>query len=127
MKRLKGRRILVVEDEPDLREAIAESLEDFGSEVIRAENGQSAWKIIESGAQLDCVVSDVRMPGGDGIELLRSIRSREGKRPPLIFLSGFSDFELEQIVTEGAAGLVPKPFDIPYLLLLVAETIEPRG
>src|SRR5262245_52565869 len=87
---LKGKRILIADDEKDLREILADELRYCGCEVAEAENGKTAYALLES-QPFDLIISDIRMPGGDGIELLKAVRKRDPKLPPLVLISGYSD------------------------------------
>jgi CheY-like chemotaxis protein len=73
-KALAGKMILLVEDEADLREPISEELMYFGAKVLQAANGQEALRLLEANP-IDAIVSDVRMPGGDGVELLKNVNA----------------------------------------------------
>ncbi len=98
--------ILLVEDEPLLREVTSEDLQDFGFEVVTASDGAQAVEVLESGQALAAMVTDIRMPGPyDGWGLAH--RARE-LRPdlPIVYLSGYSEASSP---VEGAV-LVNKPY-----------------
>lgn len=78
-------------------------------EVFEASNGRAALDLIQQRI-FDCVISDVRMSGGDGIELAQAIRQLPGKKPPLIFITGFSDISEADAKQLGVAKIVAKPF-----------------
>ncbi|MCM2278487.1 MAG: response regulator [Oligoflexia bacterium] len=124
-RKLAGRRILVVDDVDELREALAGSLQMFGADVLTASGAQEALDILES-SRIDFVLSDVRMPRGDGVSLLRAMRARHSSRPPLIFMSGFADLSLQEALETGAIGLLNKPFDIKALVQVICEATS-RG
>ncbi len=111
--------ILVVDDEPDLRDLLMEEFKNLGANVVGAANGQEAIEIIES-QSVDVVISDVRMPGGDGASLLEKIRKIDPKKPHVFFLTGFADMDSSEAVRMGAKGLFHKPIDWAVLI----ETIE---
>src|SRR6185437_5211848 len=91
-QKLPGVKILVVDDEPDLRDIISSRFQMEGSHVTLAENGESALKVLK-GNDFDAVISDIRMPGGSGIELLEALRAMQINKslPAFILISGFSD------------------------------------
>lgn len=102
--------ILIVDDEEDLRDAMAFDFTRKGFEVVTASNGQDAYKTVES-RHLDLVLTDARMPNGDGLELISKIRARNGSHPPVFLVTGFADITLEQAYARGTDGVFNKPFD----------------
>lgn len=120
---LSGKKILVVDDELDLREIISEDLELLGAEVFNAENGRSAFELAKL-VHPHLIVSDVRMSGGDGIELLNRIKELPQNPSPYVFLiTGFADMSLEVALSLGAQGMLSKPFNLKQLRELVSETL----
>jgi CheY-like chemotaxis protein len=106
--------VLVVDDEPVLRELVAFILIDKGFQVLEAESGDAAYQLICKN-DFDVVVSDVRMPNGSGVELLTRI-SNMTKRKPMVFLvSGYSEISLEEARKLGARDLLNKPVDYDKL------------
>ncbi|HYX33783.1 MAG: response regulator [Pseudobdellovibrionaceae bacterium] len=106
--------VLVVDDEPVLRELVAFILIDKGFQVLEAESGDAAYQLICKN-DFDVVVSDVRMPNGNGVELLTRI-SHMTKRKPMVFLvSGYSEISLEEARKLGARDLLNKPVDYDKL------------
>lgn len=106
--------VLVVDDEPVLRELVAFILIDKGFQVLEAESGDAAFQLICKN-DFDVVVSDVRMPNGSGVELLTRI-SNMTKRKPMVFLvSGYSEISLEEARRLGARDLLNKPVDYDKL------------
>jgi PAS domain S-box-containing protein len=86
-----ARRVLVVEDDPDVRELMVELLEGFGYDVFAAESGPGALTLLDGGLAVDLVVSDVLMPDGlSGFQLAREIR-RRSPRLPIVLTSGMTD------------------------------------
>lgn len=116
--------ILVVDDEPDLVEAVSFEFELLGALVKSAYNGHQAWEVIKEGG-VDIVISDIRMAGCDGVELLRMMTSGvNGVSPPLIFMSGYADITLEEAYNEGAIAVFGKPYKRNELLDVVAGVAE---
>lgn len=110
--------VLVIDDNADLAENIAEILEDIGVDVHLAENADAALALF-AGQSWDLVVTDVRMPGLDGIELLTLIKERSPSTPVLV-MTGFADRETVSRAHEsGALAVVHKPLDLDALLELV--------
>lgn len=108
---LKGKTLLVVEDEADLREPLVSEFQYLGCKVFQASNGADAFAIV-CNEQIDLVISDIRMPGGDGIQLLKNIRARSGEIPAVMLMTGFSDVSAEESYALGAEAILTKPFDL---------------
>lgn len=112
---LAGKKILVVDDEPDLREILKDSLEFAGAEVLEADSGTDAFKKIAS-TQYDAVVSDIRMPGGDGISLAKNVAAMQGKKPVLLLVTGFADILPSEAYDMGVHGFIFKPFKLETII-----------
>jgi DNA-binding NtrC family response regulator len=105
--------LLIVDDERDLREMISNWLELEGFEIHSAGGGTEAFALFER-HRIDAVISDIRMPEGDGVELLKQIRRRHSGIP-VVMISGFSDFTNEQLESFGADCVLTKPFPMSDL------------
>lgn len=101
--------ILIVDDEEDLRDALAFDFKRQGFDVLLAENGQVAYKIIQS-KPVSIVLSDVRMAGGDGVELLRNIKSSHSQIP-VVLSTGFAEIGIDEAYNIGAHSVLFKPFE----------------
>ncbi len=108
-------KILIVDDEDDLRELLASEFEFHGYEVYAAESGTAAMMVLDK-VKVDIVLSDVRMPNGNGVWLLQQIRGKFGTSLPVFFLTGFSDINEEKAVKLDSQGLFHKPFRFPDVL-----------
>jgi len=119
------RRILVVEDDPTLRQALTFNLTREGFEVTTAADGESALTAAR-GQRLDLILLDVMLPAMSGIEVLRVLR-RDGVSTPVIVLSAKGD-EIDRVVglKVGADDYVTKPFSRPELLARI-EAVLRRG
>jgi two-component system alkaline phosphatase synthesis response regulator PhoP len=119
------RRLLLVEDDPTLRQALAFNLTREGYEVSTAADGELALEAARS-ERLDLVLLDVMLPGMSGVEVLRVLR-REGVTTPVIILSAKGD-EIDRVVglKIGADDYVAKPFSRPELLARI-EAVMRRG
>jgi CheY-like chemotaxis protein len=123
---LQGIRILVAEDDSDLRESLVGILQMFGAETLDAENGKKAFEIL-CREKVDFILSDIRMPGGDGVSFLEKVRERDGQYPPFFFLSGFSDVTPEIALAKGAQALLLKPCDSIELAQRIAAQFQMRS
>jgi DNA-binding NtrC family response regulator len=116
--------ILVVDDEPDIRELVKEILEDEGMEVTIAEHAQAA-RDARRARRPDLVLLDIWMPDTDGITLLREWRGDEGLDTPVIMMSGHGTVETAVEATRlGAYDFIEKPLSMAKLLLSVRHGLE---
>ncbi|KPK00417.1 MAG: Fis family transcriptional regulator [Desulfobacterales bacterium SG8_35] len=115
--------ILVVDDEPNYLIVLSELLKEEGFEVITAQRGAEGLKIVEDN-DLDLVITDMRMPGMDGLELLRSVKSYN-KDLPVIMITAFGEVEKAVVAMKaGAYNYLAKPFNNEELLLNIRKAIE---
>lgn len=117
--------VLVVEDDQSLRTLLEEELRDAGFRVFVAEDAEACWPHIASEA-VALVISDLRLPGSDGLALLRQIRQLPAA-PGFIMITAFGT--VGQAVTalkEGADEFLVKPVDLDHLLLCVRRVSEAR-
>ena len=117
-------RILVVDDEPQVIETIRQILMLTGFHVETAENGKQAIERVRTGPELDLVITDMKMPEMDGLELLKLIRQvRESL--PVIILTGHGTLENAlDSVEQGAWDYVLKPFRVEKLRAAVLRAIS---
>jgi DNA-binding NtrC family response regulator len=113
--------ILIVDDEEDLRDATVRDFKKKGFHVLTAESGNSAYKVIES-QKVDLVVSDIRMPDGDGVFLLKIVCSLPVKIP-VILITGFADYEESDCIAIGALNVFTKPFNRAKLMDSVMDAL----
>jgi len=116
------KKILVVDDEPDVVSTLIESLEVLGYRAKGARNGKEALTAIKT-EDFDLVISDIRMPEKNGIDLLRDIKA-ENPGLPVVIITGYTlAYPPEQAVREGADGYVAKPFRINQIDDLLAKLL----
>ena len=110
-----GHQVLVVEDDPSLREIYAGALRAYGHEVRTAADGTAALATLNNGWQPCVVFLDLRMPGMDGWELSRRLREDERwSSLPVVVVA--AHFRIDQEAAEiGAAAWLQKPFDLARL------------
>jgi two-component system, OmpR family, response regulator MprA len=108
--------VLVVDDEPAIREIVATLLEDEGYLVRHAKDGLEALAAIDDDS-IDLVVSDVIMPRLDGASLVRKLRRRGHLIPVVLMSAVYADVDLPGV------RFVPKPFEIDRLLGTVASAL----
>lgn len=124
MKKWSNRRGLVVDDEPEILDIIKTMFELQGCLMECATNGQEAFEMTQK-RHYDFVISDVRMPGGDGVELLKKLRALRAKRKPVaLMISSYSDLTSQEALSLGAIGLLPKPFNRLEIESLLEEHLS---
>jgi DNA-binding NtrC family response regulator len=117
--------ILLVDDEPELRELLGEQLSDAGYRVKVAEDGVSGADHLARQV-FDVVICDVRLPRIDGLTLLRRIR-KETPATEVILMTAYSDVsQAVSALKEGAYDYLTKPFDVDELLLQVRRICDNR-
>jgi DNA-binding NtrC family response regulator len=118
-------KLLVVDDEKNIREGLAAALKMDGYEVETAQDGDAAWKRFGSG-DIDLVITDLRMPGLSGEELLERIETGS-PGVPVIVLTGHGTVEnAVEAMRNGAYDFLTKPLDLDRLSLLVKRALEKR-
>src|SRR5689334_7791747 len=98
--------ILIADDEPDLRELLSMRFRKKGLKVLEAESGAQALQIVQNN-QVDVVVSDIRMPNGDGFYLLDELK-KLNPNMPFVFFTGFSEIKEVEAYDRGAEGFLMK-------------------
>ena len=101
--------VLVVDDDADVSGAIEAIFKTFGFKTTTAGNGKIAWETMQS-SDFDVVLSDIRMPISDGVELLKKIRARNVTSPCVLMASGYTDYPNEVLYNHGANAIFAKPF-----------------
>jgi len=122
-------RVLVVDDEPDIRKVVRMTLQKAGYEVIEAENGEKAIEAINTGENrllLDVLICDIRMPKINGIEAIAYFQ-QEWPRVPIIVLTGFPDTDMAtSFLRSGVVDYLVKPVEGEKLRTAVARAMEQR-
>jgi PAS domain S-box-containing protein len=125
-RRLEGIRVLVVDDEPDARDLVSRALEREGADVRAAGSAAEALEAIDE-LNPDILVSDIAMPGEDGYELIRQLRSRErshGRRLPAVALTAYARTEdRERALHAGYQEHLAKPVEPARLSAVVADLV----
>ena len=118
--------ILVVEDDRDLREALADTLELAGCTVLQADSGEAAVDVLSKDIA-DMVISDVNMGGMDGLMLLKLLRQRYPQLPVLLITAYGSISASVDAMRSGAVDYLVKPFRPDLLLQTVARYVGHAG
>lgn len=106
-----ARKILIVDDNEDIRRVIDFALRGYNYELYKAADGASALKLCESQTP-EIVILDIQMPGDmDGIEVCRRLHEQSGGRPQVIMISALSDqAHIDDAYRAGASAYLVKPF-----------------
>jgi DNA-binding response OmpR family regulator len=118
----RGDLILVVEDDEALRTLTRMALEDEGYEVITAENGATALRLLQANHP-QLILLDLRMPVMDGWEFGRHYREQSASSAPIVVLTAGSDRSLNLKGLQVDA-ILPKPYDVEDLLSLVGRFVD---
>jgi DNA-binding NtrC family response regulator len=117
--------LLVVEDRGSMAEMLQETLEAEGYKVISARDGVEGIRRLKEG-KIDLVLSDLKLPGTDGIEILKASRE-ENHLIPVIIMTAYGSVETAVAAMKaGAFDFITKPFDTDHLLLLIKRALETR-
>jgi DNA-binding NtrC family response regulator len=118
--------ILIVDDEANIRSALAKILTKSGHAVKSASSAQEALALMQSNS-FDVMLTDLRMPDEDGLELLREIKKRDPSIE-VIVMTAYGTIETAvQAMREGAYDYIEKPIDVERLPLLLARAVERRA
>lgn len=117
-------KLLVVDDENNLRLVVQKELSRLGHEVETESDGESAWKLLEEN-DFDVLLCDINMPRLDGIGLLRRLREKHSHSPEVIMLTGHATVETAiEAMKLGAYDYLTKPYRITELAALVTQAAE---
>lgn len=121
-----GRSVLVVDDAASMRTLVASTLADQGMQVAEAGDGAAALDLFDRSGPFDLVVTDLNMPRMDGLELIRSLRTRAACRfTPILMLTTEAKPEMKQAGRQaGATGWLVKPFDPGALVGVVRKVLR---
>lgn len=117
---MNARSVLIVDDNVDLAENICEILEEEGLEAVMAESAEQALRLMED-TSFSLVISDIRMAGMTGVELLRRVSTRWPETPVVLMTAYARDRTVQDARREGAVEVLRKPLDVGALVELVDE------
>lgn len=116
--------VIIAEDQAEMRRLMILELEAERYTVDPVASGTALWRRCIDGPPADLIVTDVRMPGVDGIEVLRRLR-RRGIDTPALVVTAFGDRRLHAEARALGARVLDKPFDFDDLLALIATLLDP--
>jgi len=121
-------KILIIDDEELITRTFTNFLKKRGMDVFIAKNNEEALAITRE-SDMDVIISDIRMPGYNGIETIHQIgqllESQRRQRPPVIFITGYSDKTLEEEARQlGCAEFFYKPFENKNMLEAIDKCVS---
>jgi signal transduction histidine kinase/CheY-like chemotaxis protein len=121
-----GLRILVVDDEPMIIDSVVRLLEAEGHRVVSAADGANGLRRYCE-QPFDLVLTDIVMPGMSGAEFVQRLRAIDPEARVLIMTGHMAPAQIDQLLNEGAVGVVTKPFIVKELLAAVARSVDPQS
>ncbi len=122
-------RVLIMDDEPDIRKVVRLTLERVGYEIMEAEDGEKAIEEIQRGENpilMDTIICDIRMPKINGVEAIDYFQ-KQFPRVPLIVMTGHPDMEMATSFLErGVVAYLVKPVDSEKLVATVAKAVDTK-
>ncbi|MCB9062242.1 MAG: response regulator [Halobacteriovoraceae bacterium] len=116
--------ILLADDEPDILELMEEEFDFAGYKTLSACCGNDAIEILKK-EKVDVIVSDYKMPNGNGFFILEHVKTMpEESRPLFFFVSGQADISVQEAINAGARKFFSKPFDLDDLISEIEKDIE---
>src|SRR5262249_24762729 len=123
MSASKGHTILLVDDEPAVLYTLSEVLSERGHRVLTARSGNEALTKLD---EAETVLTDLSMPGMDGLELMAQITSRDSTLPIILLTAHGSERVAVAAIKQGAYDYLAKPFDIDEVALVIERALEAR-
>ncbi|GAB4389743.1 MAG: sigma-54 dependent transcriptional regulator [Thermodesulfovibrionales bacterium] len=117
--------VLVVEDKDSMAQMLKETLEAEGFAAVTAKDGDEGVARLADGGY-DLVLTDLRLPGRDGMEVLRASKEQNPLRPVIVMTAHGSVEAAVAAMKEGAFDFITKPFDVDHLLMLIRRALENR-
>jgi CheY-like chemotaxis protein len=126
-------RVLLAEDDDEFRAVVARALRKHGYDVVEASNGIELVVLLTDAllaggidAEYDLLITDIRMPGHTGLEVLKGIHEIDSA-PPVVLITAFGDEETAELARKlGSVGVLDKPFDMDDLQMAVLNSLAHR-
>ena len=120
-------RVLVVDDEPSIRKLVNLSLTKAGYEVVEAQDGEQAIKVLNSDdnpLMVDTILCDIRMPKVNGIEAIAYFRTQY-PTVPIVVMTGYPDVDLAvSLMRQGVLDYLVKPVSKEELLTVISKSVD---
>ena len=122
MNTIASKHLLVVDDDPRIRELLTESLSALGYTASQASNGREALELVYD-QDFDCVITDIRMPEVDGLTLLQSLKAQKPQMPVIMITAFAIPQHKAEAVEAGADGFLMKPFRLSKIEDVLARVL----
>jgi two-component system chemotaxis response regulator CheY len=119
------RRILVADDDPDIRRTLQIGLEKAGYEVIEARDGEEATRLWRENG-VDLIIADIYMPNKSGLQLIMELRAHNSTIPVIAMSDGGRNLNLNPMIYSevlGSVRTIPKPFSLEGMVAMVKEAL----
>lgn len=116
-------KILIAEDEGDLRHILASRFQVFGFQTFEASNGKEAYELYKSNPEISTIVTDILMPKMNGIELLNKLKSEDPIAPKIFVASANLNISIRELFALGAEGYIEKPYATQALIEMVRKSL----
>jgi DNA-binding response OmpR family regulator len=132
-QRTRPTRVLVADDDADIRAEVASGLEEAGFQVVEAADGNELLELVVRGVAdasarpfYDAIITDVMMPGFSGLDVLTAMRARVA-RVPVLVITAFADARTSRLAQSlGAATVIRKPFSLEKLKAALEHALDHR-
>ncbi len=122
----KNGRVMVVDDEENIREVLSNYLDSLGYEVVTASDGEDALRKFEIGGY-DLIISDLLMPTIDGLELLKAVREKD-RDVIFLMITGYPSIETAvDAIKQGAYDYITKPFHMEDVKIRIERSFEKKN
>jgi len=122
-----GQRILIADDDREMRRVLRDMLRSTGAEISEASSGQDLLGCLATGGRFDLVITDLRMPAPTGLQVMLMVRTA-GNETPFILITAFGDEEVRSALSRVPnAFMLDKPFAPPALLDCVSSALGQRS
>lgn len=122
----KNGRVMVVDDEENIREVLSNYLDSLGYEVVTASDGEDALRKFEVGGY-DLIISDLLMPTIDGLELLKAVREKD-RDVIFLMITGYPSIETAvDAIKQGAYDYITKPFHMEDVKIRIERSFEKKN
>jgi CheY-like chemotaxis protein len=117
-------RVLVVDDDANLRKMVTDVLSEVGNQTVEAVNGRDALDILKRNSHFDLILSDLKMPEMDGYQLLSELGSDYPTIPVIIMSVHLTYSKRDDVLQKGAVDYLQKPFSTRELLRVIDAAIR---
>ncbi|MFC1524187.1 response regulator [Thermodesulfobacteriota bacterium] len=118
------KKILVVDDDDNIRELLQRLFQEDGWHCQAAESGSAALQVLEQSSPFDLMITDIVMEGMNGIELTRQVQEKYPSLPVIVMTGFTEDYNYDEAVKAGAADFVKKPFTMREIMVRIHRVLR---